>query len=148
MQAVGVMTDQRDAPTPITAPWTRRVILADDDATLRGLIAAVLRAEGLDVLEAADGLELLRALEGHLLARAGGSDAVLIVADIRMPALSGLDVLAIIRCASISTRVILLTAFGDPETHAEARELGATAVFDKPIDLDDLRNAVLAAATA
>jgi CheY-like chemotaxis protein len=139
-------------PPPDKAPsdgaWARRVILADDDETLRGLIAGVLRADGLDVVEAADGHELLQAFEAHLLGGAGGSDAVVIVADIRMPSLSGLDVLAILRCAAIPTRVILLTAFGDAETHAEARELGVSAVFDKPVDLDDLRAAVHAAATA
>jgi DNA-binding response OmpR family regulator len=133
---------------PSDDTWSRRVILADDDETLRGLIAGVLRADGLEVIEAADGRQLLDAFERHLLSGAGGSDAVVIVADIQMPSLSGLDVLAILRCAAIPTRVILLTAFGDAETHAEARELGVSGVFDKPVDLDDLRAAVHAAATA
>jgi two-component system, response regulator, stage 0 sporulation protein F len=39
--------------------------------------------------------------------------------------------------------VILITAFGDPDTHAEAYELGALAVFNKPFDLDDLRTLVM-----
>jgi CheY-like chemotaxis protein len=143
------MIEPMEGPTPTAAaPWSRRVLLAEDDATLRALIASVLRADGLDVVEAGDGLELLGALEAHLLGRAGGSDALVVVADVRMPVLSGLDVLAIMRCASIPTRVILLTAFGDAETHAEARELGVSAVFDKPVDIDHLRAVVRTAATA
>lgn len=125
----------------------RRILLADDDATLRGLIAGVLRADGLEVVETADGVQLLSALEDQLLRGGLGSDGVLIVADVRMPELSGLDVLAILRCASIPTPVILLTAFADAEIVAEARDLGAR-VFDKPVDLDDLRDAVHAAAVA
>ena len=60
-----------------------------------------------------------------------------------MPGLTGLDVLAILRCANWATPVILITAFGDEATHAEGRELGAVAVFDKPFNVDALRATVL-----
>ena len=59
-----------------------------------------------------------------------------------MPGLGGLDVLAILRCADWNTPVILITAFGDEATHAEGRDLGALAVFDKPFGVDLLRSAV------
>ena len=51
--------------------------------------------------------------------------------------LSGLDVLTIVRCASLDTACILITAFGDSETVAEASDLGAR-VFQKPFDIDEL----------
>jgi DNA-binding response OmpR family regulator len=43
----------------------------------------------------------------------------------------------------LETPVILITAFGDDETHTEARRLGAAAVFNKPFEFDDLRTVVL-----
>jgi DNA-binding response OmpR family regulator len=121
------------------------VLLAEDDAAFRRLIASVLEAEGYDVVEAVDGVELLAKLESVLTARGQRPDAFLVVADVRMPGLSGLDVLAILRCANCTTPVILITAFGDETTHMEGRELGAAAVFDKPFDVDALRGAVLEA---
>ena len=61
-----------------------------------------------------------------------------IVSDICMPGLTGLDLLAALRCTRFEIPVILITAFGDEEVRAEARSLGATAVLDKPFNLDEL----------
>lgn len=58
-----------------------------------------------------------------------------------MPWASGLTVLAALRRYDWATPAILITAFGDDETHSEARRLGAAAVFDKPFDMRDLRRA-------
>ena len=119
------------------------VILAEDDTEFRRLLASVLQQEGYEVVEAPDGLSLLATIENTLTVRRERPDAFLVVADVRMPGLSGLDVLAILRCASWRTPVILITAFGDEATHAEGRELGAVAVFDKPFDVDALRMRVM-----
>ena len=66
----------------------------------------------------------------------------LIVTDIRMPGQTGLSIVEGLRNGSKpgSWRipVMLMTAFGDAETHAEAKRLGAV-IFDKPFDLDDFR---------
>ncbi|HZR80842.1 MAG TPA: response regulator [Candidatus Binatia bacterium] len=132
---------KRDTDAPPSA--RRLVILAEDDTAFRGLIASVLEREGYEVVEAADGVALLASVETALTIRRERADAFLVVADIRMPGLSGLDVLAILRCASCATPVILITAFGDEATHAEGRELGAAAVFDKPFDVEQLRSAVI-----
>ncbi len=129
-------------PRPPAATRASQVLLAEDDATLRPLIASVLRADGYEVVEAGDGLELLAHIETMLTDGCERGARFLVVADIEMPGLSGLDVLAILRCAYRTTPVILLTAFGDDEIHAEARELGALALLDKPVSLDALRVAV------
>jgi DNA-binding response OmpR family regulator len=50
--------------------------------------------------------------------------------------------LASLRTAECSVPVVLITAFGDEATHAQALRLGAAALFDKPFDVDDLRAAV------
>jgi len=120
----------------------RRILLAEDDAPLRELIATALRADGYEVVEAGDGLELLAHVESALSAKDHGFDAWVIVADINMPGLTGLDVLAILRCAAVDAPVLLMTAFGDKETRLEAAELGAAAILDKPFDLECLRTAL------
>ena len=127
----------------MTRPGDRRlVLLAEDDAPFRRLVASVLEEVGYQVVEAADGLALLANVER---ARRERRDTFLVVTDIRMPGLTGLDVLAILRCANWPTPVILITAFGDEMSHSEGRELGATAVFDKPFDVHALRTAVVEA---
>ena len=124
--------------------WGQPVVLvAEDDPAFRRLIASVLADAGYEVIEAADGMALLALIESTLTRRRGRADSFLVVTDVRMPGLGGLDVLAILRCANWATPVILITAFGDEMTHAEGRELGAAAVFDKPFNIDELRRAVL-----
>ncbi|MCW5890478.1 MAG: response regulator [bacterium] len=118
-----------------------RVLLADDDPDLRRLLSLTLRRAGYDVVEAGDGVELLDRLESTVAKR---DYFGVIVADVNMPGLTGLDVLAALRCTSWTTPVILITAFGDPATKAEADDLGAM-LLDKPLDLDALRVAVRAA---
>lgn len=110
------------------------VLLAEDDVELRKLIATTLRADGYEVVEAANGMELLDALELMLSRRL--PDAI--VSDVRMPLLSGMDVLAVIRASSTEIPVILITAFGDVDTHGEAHDLGAVAILDKPFDMSAL----------
>ena len=121
-----------------------RVLLAEDDDAFRRLLAGALRRGGFEVIEARDGRELVDRL-ASLLPGAGPSDGMpidLIVSDIRMPGITGLDVLDKLRLADWATPVILITAFGDNATRAEAIRLGAT-MFDKPFDLSDLRTMAL-----
>ena len=134
-------------PVPAPDPRSRRILLAEDDALLRRMLATALGDDGFEVLEAGDGLELLEQLEA-LLGAEGGSHDLMVVADVHMPGLTGLDVLAILSCAVASTPVVLITAFADHELRAEAAELGAVAVLDKPFDLDQLRSVILRAAAA
>lgn len=116
-----------------------RVLLAEDDHELRRFLAAELRKDGYLVKEAATGFELLERL-GEVARRSEGFD--LIVTDIRMPGLTGLSVVEGLRNGikpgDHGTAIILITAFGDEDTHAEAKRLGAV-LFDKPFDLDEFR---------
>lgn len=121
------------------APERPRVLLAEDDDALRGLLARVLRGDGYEVVEARDGFELFEQIEAAVATGGRRNPSVsLIVSDIRMPGLSGLEVLSILRCGFWRVPVILLTAFGDEQVEAEARELGAAALMSKPFDLGDL----------
>jgi DNA-binding response OmpR family regulator len=117
-----------------------RILLAEDDDDMRSLVAAALREDGHDVVEVGDGGRLLVCL-----ARAYGAETVgydLLVSDVRMPVCTGLQILESLRLARWPTPVILMTAFGDEQTRAQAEGLGAV-MFMKPFDMDDLRTAVL-----
>ena len=123
-------------------PRTMRVFLAEDDRELRQLIATMLRNDGHFVLEAGDGHALLVDLGHAFWGHDGSPGDSVIISDMRMPERDGLAVLRGIRQESWFSHFILITGFGDPELHAEAVRLGAHAVFDKPFDLELLRDAV------
>ena len=122
-----------------------RVLVAEDDTPLRTMIATALRRGGCEVAEASDGAQLLAMLDDAQ--RRGHPDAYqVIVSDVRMPNMSGIEVLSALREAQRTMPVILVTGFDNEATYATACELGAVAVLDKPIDLEQLRAAVLRAA--
>ena len=120
-----------------------RVIVAEDDADLRKLIALELRKDGHDVVEAASGTQLVDVVVKHAI-YGGPTDkpADVIISDICMPGCTGLQVLADMRGRQWATPMVLMTAFGDPYVRHQADRLGALAVFDKPLDLAGLRTLV------
>lgn len=120
----------------------RRVLIAEDDPEMGDLLAAALHLDGYEVVHARTGAQLLDSIGTQLLNALDRAPVDLIISDIRLPGMSGLEVLAALRQTDWSTPVILISAFADPETHAEAHRLGATLVFNKPFDIDDLRMAV------
>lgn len=133
---------------PSTVTETRhwpaaRVLVAEDDDELRWLITRTLRKSGFDVIEANDGTALLDRAGETLLKDHTLSSVDLIVSDIRMPGWSGLDVLAGLNHAGVRIPMVLITAFGDDDTHDKATRLGAVAVVDKPFDMDHLCDVVL-----
>ncbi len=118
---------------------TRRVLVAEDDAQMRTLIAEVLGRYGYEVTQADDGDKVITRVAAQYVFREASFD--LIVCDIRMPGRSGVDVLKSIRAGDLRIPVIVMTAFGDREIKAEVEALGAV-FFDKPFDMADLRAAV------
>lgn len=121
-----------------------RIFLADDDPSLRRLLAAVLRADGYEVIEAEDGADLLQLLATTLVHEAPlePPDVDMILTDVRMPGTGGLEILRGLREASWTTPIILMTGHADRSLRHRARALGATALLEKPIDLAGLRAAV------
>lgn len=126
------------APAMQRAARRLRVFLAEDDTQMRRMIAEALRRRGHAVLESPDGPALLSDL-GRVFwgPCADGEDSV-IVSDARMPGTGGLAILRGIRQFPWCPPFILITAFGDEQTHQEAARLGVVRVLDKPFDLDDL----------
>ncbi|WP_119069408.1 ATP-binding protein [Aggregatilinea lenta] len=112
-----------------------RILLVDDAAEVRQFLAdSVLRAEGYDVLTAANGVE------GYTLARDLRPD--LIIADYLMPKWTGLEMLAALRQDSIDLPFILITAEGSEEMAVQALRLGVNDYMIKPFNPDDLLSAM------
>jgi two-component system C4-dicarboxylate transport response regulator DctD len=108
-----------------------RVLVADDDADLRRLVSRELRHAGYRVIEAANVDAVIERLTPAERVRA---PIGAIVSDLRMPGLSGLDLLALLRCAQLELPVILMSSFNDAAVRDEALSLGAAAVVDKPLE--------------
>jgi DNA-binding response OmpR family regulator len=114
------------------------IVLAEDDPQLRSLLAAALEAVGYRVLPVATG-EHLVAIVRRLVDE--GEPLRLIVTDVRMPTLGGLEAARILRAAGHAVPLIFMTAFGDAWTRSQAADLGAL-LLDKPLSLQVLRRAV------
>src|SRR5580658_1654132 len=117
------------------------VLVADDDDELRGLVVDTLRADGYSVVEARDGAELLDLLCDTV--GDGKTCPDVLVADVRMPKLSGLGVLEELKRAHVTLPVVMMTGFAPDSVETVAKRLGAIGVLKKPFDVDDLRTAVM-----
>ena len=121
------------------------VLVAEDDADVRQVVATALRKDGCSVIEAGDGADLVEHIGSALLfgnIRGELDPIALVISDIRMPGQSGLDVLAQLRRSDIGVAVILMTAHADAETRAQAERLGVDGFLAKPFDIDELRGLV------
>jgi CheY-like chemotaxis protein len=120
------------------------VLLADDDDDLRSILASNFRRAGLEVTEVGNGTELLdliTSIEKGTLPAEQCPDVV--VTDVYMPGHNGLEALAQMRRCAQPVPVVVLTAFDDSGADTAARELGASAIFCKPVDLAVLRRKIL-----
>jgi two-component system KDP operon response regulator KdpE len=117
------------------ADQSARIMVVDDEATARVSLAEILRLEGYQVDTAASGEEAL-----SLLKKGGPFD--LMVLDIKMPGMSGLDVTKSVQKQSPDTTIVLLTAFGKLETAIEAIRNGASDYLLKPAAVPDILESV------
>jgi DNA-binding NtrC family response regulator len=107
-----------------------RILLIDDDPGVRDSMERTLRAAGYGVQSAASGEE------GFELARGGAFDVIL--SDMRMPGISGLDILRQLRDMRVDSAFIIMTGFGTVDTAVEAMKLGAVDFVQKPFFRDEL----------
>jgi two-component system response regulator (stage 0 sporulation protein F) len=112
----------------------RRALVADDDGELRETVAEWVGLQGFDVSRATNGLEALL--------RVKRERPHLIVLDLSMPRLGGLDALRRIRVFDPSIKVVVVTGSDDPGARQEALRLGAARVLQKPVDFEELRKAL------
>jgi two-component system response regulator (stage 0 sporulation protein F) len=118
-----------------------RILLAEDADEMRAVLALRLRQQGYQVTECRDGAQLIAALSGYL-GNEGETQETqrfdLLISDIRMPGVFGLSVVEGGTEYRDFPPTILITAFGDAETHAKAQQFGVAAVIDKPFDMNVL----------
>ena len=128
-------------------PWDRTptILLVEDDEDMREMLASELRRDGYRVVEAADGDDAVDWLGVGILDGDPERLPAVIVSDICLPYVSGLDILEGARLSPWRLPVILITGFGDADTHERARDLGAECVLDKPFSMQTLRAAVRSA---
>jgi DNA-binding NtrC family response regulator len=109
----------------------KTVLVVDDDPTQRRLAQAVLEREGYAVVHAESGGEAI-----DRLTKGGGADVILL--DMVMPGMSGMEALAEIRTAGVQTPVIVLTASGGVDAVVKAMQAGAQDFFVKPVSAERL----------
>jgi two-component system response regulator PilR (NtrC family) len=110
---------------------TARILVVDDERSMRELLAIVLKREGHDVLLAENGRMAIAALER------GPVD--LLISDIKMPDMTGIEVLRAAKQLDPTVEAIMVTAFASQETAIEALRLGACDYLIKPFDVDELK---------
>ena len=117
----------------------RKVLVVDDEETLTWSMTKTLAkdTDQYEITIANTGVDALNILEK------GPIDVV--VTDIRMPDINGLDLLSRIREKYPSTKVIIMTAYGSPEVHREAARRGSYFYLEKPFEISEIRTLILKA---
>ena len=109
---------------------TGRILLVEDRESLRRMLELALAGEGYEVVTAANGEDAMAQIEER--------NFDLVLTDLKLPAASGLEVLAACRTAHPELPVVVLTAYGTVRTAVEAMRLGAMDFLEKPVEIDDL----------
>ncbi len=132
---VGSTMGMLDEGSSVTADKGAPAVLlvVEDDTDMRSLLCDELWGEGYQLREATNGEEGLAAVM-----RAAPD---LIVTDLKMPA-GGFEYVHRLRMSAPGCPIIVMTAFGDAQTRNEAMKSGATAYFDKPVRLSELKATV------
>jgi DNA-binding NtrC family response regulator len=108
----------------------KKILVVDDEESLRTVLSTELLSEGYEVGTAADGDEAITEM--------GKTAFDLILLDIKMPRMNGFEVLKHVKDKHPRTRVIMLTGFADLKNAIESKKLGAEDFVSKPYDLVDL----------
>ncbi len=109
-----------------------RVLVVDDDVSLREFLTIFLRKEGHEVVVAGNGLQALEVLQHD-------TAIDLVLCDVRMPRMSGLDLLSELQERGIKSQVVVMTAYSTTEVALEAMRRGAYDYIVKPFQLDEVR---------
>lgn len=128
------MLDELTARTEVNgaegAGKNKLILVADDDQSIRSLLRSFLESEGFRTVEAKSGRDVVPTITKHR------PDVV--VMDVRMPGMTGLDVLDQMKHLHIDIPVLMMTAYGSSNVAIEAIQRGAYDYVTKPFELDDL----------
>lgn len=109
----------------------KRILLAEDDDALRASLCFVLRSGGYEVLEAAEGQAALDLL---LQERQAGRSVEMLLTDIRMPGMSGVDLLKLLPEAGLDLPTVVISGHGDRELLVDLLRLGCADFLPKPFE--------------
>lgn len=104
-----------------------KVLIVDDQAGIRQLLHEVLNDEDYEVKVAENGMKSLEIIKDY--------QPEIILLDMSMPVMNGLEVLKALQNMTLNVRTIMMTAYGEAEYVDKARELGAYAYITKPFDI-------------
>jgi two-component system chemotaxis response regulator CheY len=115
---------------------SKKILIVDDSATVRQQVGLALSQAGFKVLEAVDGIDGKEQIEAN-------GDLALVVCDVNMPRMNGLDMVAAVKAGAKreSLPILMLTTEGDPSLIARAKKAGAKGWIVKPFNADLLVNA-------
>lgn len=111
-----------------------KILVVDDEEGARDLFKTILTDEGYDVSLATGGEEALGLFKSN--------PYNLVITDIKMPVMDGLQLLQEIRKMGSKTEVIMVTAYGEVESYLKAMSLGAAEYINKPIRIKELKRIV------
>ena len=122
---------------------TARVLVVDDEPDIEPLFRQQFRRE---MREGLYRLDFCRSGETalHMFDGSAGEEIILLVSDINMPGISGLDLLRIVKTRRPDLPVFMISAYGDADTVSTARERGADEFLTKPVDFAKLRRDIMA----
>ena len=115
------------------------ILIVDDELSMREFLSILLEKEGYTTLTASDGKTALTQL--------AASPIDLIISDIRMPGMGGLDLLAAAKKIDGNLPVVMITAYASPDDAVTAMKNGAYDYITKPFKLDEIRNVITGAIT-
>lgn len=111
-----------------------KILIVDDQFGIRILLNEVFQKEGYQTFQAANGIQALDIVTEH--------DPDLVLLDMKIPGMDGIEILKRMKVIDPDIRVIIMTAYGELDMIQEAKDLGAITHFAKPFDIDDIRSAV------
>ncbi|MBI4640136.1 MAG: sigma-54-dependent Fis family transcriptional regulator [Candidatus Tectomicrobia bacterium] len=112
----------------------RKILVVDDDESHRTMLKAVLASEGYEIFEAHDGSAAVKQVEGMFFD--------LILMDLRMVQMGGIEALKVIKTLSPGIPILLMTAYASVKTAVEAMKEGAYDYLTKPLDIEELKQAI------
>jgi len=117
-----------------SAPAKARILIVDDEQSMREVLEIMLEKEGYEVVTASHGLEALKECEK--------APFDLVITDIKMPKVNGMEVLQRIKDVNPNTKVIMITAFANMEGAIKSMKEGAYDYITKPFKIEDIKLAI------
>ncbi|MCA0988970.1 response regulator [Guptibacillus algicola] len=112
----------------------KKILIVDDQYGIRILLNEIFQKEGYQTYQAANGVQALDIVKNE--------DPDLVILDMKIPGMDGLEILKRIKKMEARALVIIMTAYGELDMIHQAMDLGAITHFPKPFDIDEITEAV------